>query len=98
MSTFPHLQEWLNLAVRWIHLIAGISWIGSSFYFMWLDASLERPADLDPKTEIEGSLWMVHSGGFYEVIRKKIGPGRMPKILHWFKFEALFTWLSGVTL
>jgi uncharacterized membrane protein len=91
-----HLTEWTAYLFRWIHLITGISWIGSSFYFMWLDAALEPPAE--PKPDVEGELWMVHSGGFYEVERKRIGPGRMPKTLHWFKYEALFTWITGVFL
>ena len=63
---------------------------------MWLDAHLEAPAVA--KSDVEGELWMVHSGGFYEVERKRIGPGRMPKTLHWFKYEALFTWISGAFL
>jgi uncharacterized membrane protein len=88
--------DWVNFLVRWTHLIAGISWIGSSFYFMWLDASLEAPAE--PSEKIEGELWMVHSGGFYQVQRRRIGPGSMPKTLHWFKYEALFTWLTGFFL
>ena len=91
-------QEWLGLALRWAHLIAGIAWIGSSFYFIWLDSHLEPadPARADP--DVEGSLWMVHSGGFYRVERRKIGPGRMPKVLHWFKWEAMITWLTGIAL
>jgi uncharacterized membrane protein len=88
--------DWVNFFTRWVHLIAGISWIGSSFYFMWLDASLEKPEKATP--DVEGELWMVHSGGFYQVIRRKIGPGSMPKHLHWFKYEALFTWISGIFL
>lgn len=93
---FSHLQEWLNLSVRWFHLIAGISWIGSSFYFMWLDASLEAPPP--EKKNVEGELWMVHSGGFYQVERRLIGPGDMPQTLHWFKWEAMLTLLSGLCL
>src|SRR5262249_10975867 len=107
-------QEWLGLALRWTHFIAGIAWIGSSFYFIWLDSHLEpaaparpdparasasdsgAPAAADP--DLEGSLWMVHSGGFYRVERRKIGPGRMPAVLHWFKWEAFFTGLTGVLL
>lgn len=94
------LAEWLNLLVRWLHLIAGISWIGSSFYFMWLDAALERPATGSGKSpdKVEGELWMVHSGGFYQVEKRRIGPGEMPKTLHWFKWEATFTWLTGILL
>src|SRR2546425_859357 len=91
-----HLQEWLALLLRWFHLIAGISWIGSSFYFMWLDSSLEVPEP--SKLGVEGELWMVHSGGFYQVERRKIAPGQMPKTLHWFKWEAALTWMSGILL
>ena len=91
-----YLSEWLNLALRWFHLVAGISWIGSSFYFMWLDKSLDAPSP--PRDGVEGELWMVHSGGFYQVEKRLIGPGSMPSVLHWFKWEATFTWLSGITL
>lgn len=90
------MQDWLNLFLRWIHLLTGIAWIGSSFYFMWLDANLLPPEAKKP--DVEGELWMVHSGGFYLVERKLIGPGSMPKVLHWFKYEALFTWISGILL
>jgi uncharacterized membrane protein len=95
-------QEWVGLALRWTHFIAGIAWIGSSFYFIWLDEHLERvlagapEAARDP--DLEGSLWMVHSGGFYRVERRRVGPGRMPRTLHWFKWEAAVTWLSGALL
>lgn len=91
-----HYIEWAQLGLRWFHLVAGIMWIGSSFYFMWLDSHLEPP---DPaKPDVEGSLWMVHSGGFYQVEKRLIKPGGMPKTLHWFKWEAAFTWLSGMFL
>jgi uncharacterized membrane protein len=96
------LHEWLNLALRWVHLIAGIAWIGSSFYFIWLDQHLERvlvrPGEPVADPDLEGSLWMVHSGGFYRVERRRIAPGRMPATLHWFKWEAAITWLSGAAL
>ena len=91
-------QEWVGLAVRWAHLIAGIAWIGSSFYFIWLDSHLEPADPARNEPDLEGSLWMVHSGGFYEVQRKKIGPGRMPKTLHWFKWEAMITGITGCLL
>lgn len=91
-----YLSEWLNLILRWFHLVAGISWIGSSFYFMWLDKSLEVPKIA--REGVEGELWMCHSGGFYQVEKRHIGPGSMPDVLHWFKWEAAFTWLSGITL
>ena len=82
------LGDWANLLLRWTHFIAGIAWIGSSFYFIWLDRALGT----------EGTLWMVHSGGFYEVARRRPGPGDVPAVLHWFKWEALLTWVSGIAL
>lgn len=88
--------EWLNLVVRWVHIIAAISWIGSSFYFMWLDSSLEPAPKTDPN--LAGSLWMVHSGGFYRVEKRYLAAGQVPENLHWFKWEAAITWLSGVSL
>ncbi len=91
------LHEWLGLALRWTHVIAAIAWIGSSFYFIWLDAVLEKPSP-GADRDLEGSVWMVHSGGFYRVERRVVGPGRMPAHLHWFKYEALVTWLSGIAL
>ena len=95
----PTLIDWLNLSLRWMHLIAGISWIGASFYFVWLDSHLEPPHhSVAGKSMVEGELWMVHSGGFYQVERRKIGPGEMPEKLHWFKWEATFTWITGFLL
>lgn len=91
-----HLLEWVNLAIRWLHVIAGIAWIGSSFFFMWLDSHLE-PGETSNE-DIEGELWMVHSGGFYQVEKYKVAPPRMPKTLHWFKWEAGVTWISGISL
>lgn len=91
-----HALEWSGLLIRWFHLIAGIGWIGSSFYFMWLDSALEKPRE--PKAGVEGELWMVHSGGFYQVEKRLIGPDSMPPVLHWFKYEALLTWVSGIFL
>ncbi len=93
---FSHFMDWINLIVRWFHLVAGISWIGNSFYFMWLDGHLGKPSP--PKEHVEGDLWMVHSGGFYQVEKRKIQPGQMPKILYWFRWEATFTWISGFFL
>jgi uncharacterized membrane protein len=81
------LGDWANLLLRWTHFIAGIAWIGSSFYFIWLDRAL-----------VNDSLWMVHSGGFYQVEKRRPGPGGMPSVLHWFKWEALFTWITGISL
>lgn len=94
-----HLNEWLNLIIRWMHLIAGISWIGSSFFFMWMDSHLEEPKERnDRKKDVEGELWMVHSGGFYLVEKYLIKPGWVPEKLHWFKWEATFTWITGFFL
>src|SRR5258706_13381616 len=90
------IQDWLNLGLRWLHLVVGISWIGNSLYFMWLDASLEKPAP--PREGVEGEVWLLHSGGFYQVARRTLGPGLVPATLHWFKWEAALTWLSGFGL
>ena len=90
------LGDWTNLLLRWTHFIAGIAWIGSSFYFIWLDRALAPPAA--PRPGVEGDLWMVHSGGFYQVEKRKPGPGEVPPVLHWFKWEALLTWISGISL
>ena len=90
------LGDWANLLLRWTHFIAGIAWIGSSFYFIWLDRALTRSAGARPG--VEGDLWMVHSGGFYQVEKVRPGPGEMPALLHWFKWEALITWISGIAL
>lgn len=90
----PDLLEWLNLAVRWLHLTAGIAWIGSSFYFIWLDNHLTPPAS----GEASGELWSVHGGGFYHNEKYQVAPSTMPDDLHWFKWEAYFTWLSGFSL
>jgi uncharacterized membrane protein len=88
------LSEWLNLALRWLHLTAGIAWIGSSFYFVWLDNHLTKPA----KGEASGELWSVHGGGFYHNQKYQVAPSAMPEQLHWFKWEAYFTWISGFSL
>jgi uncharacterized membrane protein len=92
------LGDWANLLLRWTHFIAGIAWIGSSFYFIWLDRALTRPAGAPPRPGVEGDLWMVHSGGFYQVEKRRPGPGEIPPVLHWFKYEALFTWITGIAL
>ncbi len=87
-------SEWLNLAFRWLHLTAGIAWIGSSFYFVWLDNHLRKPAAGDAS----GEVWSVHGGGFYHKQKYQVAPAEMPEELHWFKWEAYFTWLSGFSL
>jgi len=90
------LGDWANLLLRWTHFIAGIAWIGSSFYFIWLDRALTASAQ--PRPGVEGDLWMVHSGGFYQVEKRRPAPGEIPPVLHWFKYEALFTWITGIAL
>jgi len=91
-----NLHTWLDLLLRWTHVIAGIAWIGSSFYFVWLDHHLTRPAA--PREGVVGEIWMVHSGGFYQVERRRLAAGEVPASLHWFKWEALITWASGLML
>ena len=90
-----HVRSWLNLVVRWTHVIIGIAWIGTSFYFIFLENSLERD---NVREELAGSLWAVHGGGFYYVEKYKIAPQQLPAKLHWFKWEAYFTWISGFVL
>jgi uncharacterized membrane protein len=88
--------EWASLAVRWLHLTAGIAWIGSSFYFVWLDNHL-RPQK-QPVPGVAGELWAVHGGGFYHNQKYLVAPAALPERLHWFKWEAYTTWLSGFLL
>lgn len=93
-----YILEWLNLLLRWAHLIVGIAWIGSSFYFVWLDLNLNVPPR-DPEDEgVAGDLWAVHGGGFYHAQKYKVAPGELPEPLHWFKWEAYATWLTGFAL
>src|ERR1700758_4221253 len=82
-----NVNEWLNLVFRWFHIFAVILWIGQTFLFTWMDRTLDR----------EDSLWLVHSGGFYIVERQRV-PKDLPQSLHWFKWEAAMTWLSGLLL
>ena len=93
-----YILEWLNLLLRWAHLVVGIAWIGSSFYFVWLDLNLNVPPR-DPEDEgVGGDLWAVHGGGFYHAQKYKVAPGELPEPLHWFKWEAYATWLTGFAL
>ncbi|MDO6687077.1 MULTISPECIES: urate hydroxylase PuuD [unclassified Agarivorans] len=95
---WPQLYEWLALFIKWFHVIAGIAWIGASFYFVWLDNNLKTPPDWKKQKGIKGDLWAVHGGGFYEVAKYQVGPEKMPEKLHWFKWEAYSTWISGTLL
>jgi uncharacterized membrane protein len=92
------LSEWLNLLLRWTHVIAAIMWIGDSFLFMWMDSNLV-PASRPREGDVAGELWMVHSGGFYEVVKRRVlQPGEIPAALHWFKWQSYMTWISGMAL
>jgi uncharacterized membrane protein len=93
-----YILDWLSLIFRWLHLITGIAWIGASFYFIWLDNSLEEPPQWKREKGIKGDLWAVHGGGIYEVAKYHGAPEAMPKTLHWFKWEAYSTWLTGMVL
>ena len=88
-----HLMEWLNIVVRVMHITFGIAWIGASFYFVFLENALNRKENI--RDELAGDLWAVHGGGFYYLEKYKVAPKTNPKHLHWFKYEAYFTWLSG---
>ncbi|WP_236215491.1 urate hydroxylase PuuD [Metapseudomonas otitidis] len=90
-----HLTEWLNMSIRWVHMITGIAWIGASFYFVWLENNLNRK---NPRDGLSGDLWAIHGGGIYHLEKYKLAPPKMPDNLHWFKWEAYFTWMSGVAL
>ncbi len=91
--------EWLQLLIRWVHLITGIAWIGASFNFVWLDNSLRPPAlARDADEGVGGELWAIHGGGFYHVQKFRVAPAELPPVLHWFRWEAYSTWLSGFAL
>ncbi len=90
------LDLWIEYILRFSHLVAGISWIGSSFYFIWLDSSFVPPEN--PRHNVEGEVYMVHGGFYYQVDKRKIYPGEIPKTLHWFKWEATLTWITGFFL
>ena len=90
------LLEWVDFSIRWLHVIAGIAWIGSSFYFVHLDLSLEKREGLPEGAG--GEAWQVHGGGFYHMVKYLVAPSRLPDVLTWFKWEAYATWLSGMAL
>jgi len=96
--TTAYLLNWLELFFRWFHVVAGIAWIGASFYFIWLDNSLEEPPLEKQQRGIKGDLWAIHGGGIYEVAKYRLAPPSMPKHLHWFKWEAYTTWLTGMVM
>jgi len=90
-----YLHDWIGLVLRWAHLITGIAWIGASFYFNWLENRLRRH---DPPAGMAGELWAVHGGGFYHLRKLSVAPEQLPPELHWFKWEAYATWLTGFAL
>jgi len=95
----PYVTDWLDLLTRWLHVIAGIVWIGSSFYFIALDNHLRPPKDgEDAEAGVGGEAWEIHGGGFYNVQKYRVAPRALPEQLHWFKWEAYTTWLSGFAL
>ena len=90
------LLDWLQLTVRWLHFVLGAAWIGTSFYFNWLNHNLRAPDEARPG--VGGELWAVHGGGFYQVTKYTVAPARLPTTLHWFKWEAYLTWVTGMCL
>ncbi|MGE0497835.1 MAG: urate hydroxylase PuuD [Ramlibacter sp.] len=94
-----YLLDWANLLLRWVHVITAIAWVGSSFYFVFLDSSLTPPVDDDLKKQgVSGELWAVHGGGFYHPVKFNVSPPRLPEHLHWFFWESYSTWISGFAL
>ena len=91
-----NVSEWLNLLVRWFHIIAGITWIGQTYLFNWMERRL-TPATGPGRDNVMGQLWMVHGGGFY-LVEKQREPELMPRLLYWFKWESALTWISGFLL
>jgi uncharacterized membrane protein len=94
-----YILDWANLLLRWLHVITAIAWVGSSFYFVFLDSSLTPPVDEDLKKQgVSGELWAVHGGGFYHPVKFNVSPPKLPDHLHWFYWESYTTWLSGFAL
>ena len=97
MSGF--IIDWVHLLARWAHFVTGIAWIGSSLYFVWLDNHLQTPRDrTDVEKGVGGEVWSVHGGGFYHAQKYTVSPRELPATLHWFKWEAYSTWLTGMFL
>src|SRR6266849_5417548 len=97
MNLNPIISEWLNFIARWVHVFAGIMWVGTTYYFTWLDARLSEEEKAVRATGTPAQIWMVHSGGFYVVEKRKV-PDELSRKLHWFRWEAATTWLSGFAL
>ena len=90
-----HIHEWMNIIIRWLHITFGIAWIGTSFFFVLMENSLHKNKN---RPELKGDMWMLHGGGFWFVEKFQVAPKIMPKGVHWFKYEAYFTWLTGFGL
>jgi len=97
MNINPTISEWLNLLLRWTHVFAGIMWVGTTYYFTWLDARLSEEEKAIKAAGSPAQIWMVHSGGFYVVEKRKV-PDELSRKLHWFRWEAATTWISGALL
>jgi uncharacterized membrane protein len=94
-----YFLDWANLLLRWVHVITAIAWVGSSFYFVFLDSSLTPPVDEDLKKQgVSGELWALHGGGFYHPVKFAGAPPKLPEHLHWFYWESYTTWLTGFSL
>jgi uncharacterized membrane protein len=99
LAVSDYWWSWGNLLFRWLHVIAAMAWIGASFYFIALDNHLDPPKDpRDARRGVSGEAWEIHGGGFYRVEKFQLAPERLPEPLHWFKWEAYTTWLSGFAL
>jgi uncharacterized membrane protein len=92
----PQVSQWVGLLLRWLHITTGAAWIGTSFYFNWLNNHIRPPEE--PRDGVAGELWAAHGGAFYQVRKFSGAPEQLPRTLHWFKWEAYFTWISGVSL
>ncbi|MFT3812289.1 MAG: urate hydroxylase PuuD [Acidovorax sp.] len=94
-----YILDWANLLLRWVHVITAIAWVGSSFYFVFLDSSLTPPeGDYEKSQGVSGELWALHGGGFYHPVKFNVSPPKLPEHLHWFYWESYSTWLSGFAL
>lgn len=93
-----YLADWFSVIVRWLHLITGIAWIGASLHFIWLDNSLEEPDEEKRSEGVKGELWSIHGGGIYNFSKYSLAPPRWPSVLHWSKWEAYTTWITGMLL
>ena len=93
-----YLLDWLTLLARWAHIVVGIAWIGASFYFIWLDNHLEPQRGTDSDPLVAGELFAIHGGGFYRAQKYRLAPDALPSTLHWFKWEAYWTWITGFVL